>query len=236
MNLIIGYVGSAFSGKDTSSKELKALLTKDAQSANSVIDDKTQLIGEQLDYTNKNITIWHTPLALAVKMEFVEEQAALGIQIDLKGLLYDEHYKNRFRADLIRIGDGKRETVHPLYWINKVQKLVEQLEAVYSNTTNIFQVTDMRYENEVPEFEKYCYARSNINMLSVKIHASLNNVLKRMPIKHATEYAQKHRLNQSERNIKRVQGDINLDNNGTLSDLREQIAEQIIPVVDIILA
>jgi len=235
MNLIIGYVGRAFAGKDTCSKELKQLFI-DTSATDKIIDPVTRLIGEKLVHIGQEMIFWHLPLALAVKMEFVEEQAEKGIQISLEGLLYDEHYKNNYRADLIRIGDGRRETIDPLYWIEKVKVILAEIEKRFPQYISVFQVTDMRYENEVPEFEKFAELRGDLNMLSIKVNTELATVLARMPAKNAISYAKKYRLNKSERNIKRIAADIEVDNNSSIENLQKQIKALILPVIRAILS
>lgn len=236
MDLVIGYVGMACSGKDTASKAvLQPLFEQSSEVVLEVEDKENAVKGKAGVLHGKSIVVWHVPLALGVKLEFVEEQAKLGIDIDLQRLLYDGPYKCKFREDLIRIGDGNRNNIHPLYWIHKVQKIIEHLRETYKQyDVHVFQITDMRYENEAPEFEAYCYD-NNMSMLSIKMSVRLATLLSRMPAEDVAIFMQRHRNNKSERNVKRVHADIELDNNGDIFALGMQIRATVLPVLNTIL-
>ena len=234
MNIIIGYAGYACSGKDTASKALENLILKQAKDVIKIEDPTTLVAGTLCTAADEAIILWHVPLALGVKLEFVEEQKELGVQIDLRRLLYDSEYKCQFRKGLIAIGDGRRNTVHPLYWIHKVQKIIEHLAKEYPDQKHIYQITDMRYQNEIPEFEDYVYA-NGISMLSVKVLTRLDVIIDRMLSSGVVDFMRMHRLNPSEKNIKRVEADIEINNNTTKRALKKQIQTQMLPVVSMIL-
>jgi dephospho-CoA kinase len=231
MNMILGYVGYACSGKDTASKLLEKLIIECSNSAVKLEDPTTLITGTLVD---ERLIIWHVPLALGVKLEFVEEQNKLGISVDLRKLLYDSEYKCQFRKQLIEIGDGRRNTVHPLYWIHKAQENIKHLLQQYPDQQHIFQITDMRYQNEIPEFENYAYA-NNISMLSIKVEASLHLILARMAKPGVIDYMQRHRLNNSEINVKRIAADIVLNNNNSTRQLEKDIKVQVLPIMGLIL-
>lgn len=235
MNLILGYVGNAYSGKDTTSNIITEQFFGALQISGKrqgLRDTETNVAGNFATMGSKDkIIVWHTPLALEVKREYVAENP--GVILDK--LLYDPAYKSQHREGLIAVGDGRRENVDPLYWIKKVQATIQYLLQKYADYKHhIFNITDMRYENELPAFEDYCY-RANTPILSFKLNTSFSTILKRMPQSDIAEYARKHKNNPSERHVKRVHADIELDNNGTLEELKQQISKEALPALRTIL-
>ena len=235
MNLVLGFVGSAYAGKDTTSETATEQIFNSIQISGKrqgFRDTITNVSGSYATMGSKEkIMVWHTPLALEVKREYVQENPT----VSLDKLLYDAAYKSQHRDGLIRIGDGRRETVDPLYWIKKVQITIKDLMNRFPEYDHqVFSITDMRYENELPHFEAYCY-ESNIPILSLKIATDLSTIMKRMPQGDIAQYARKHKNNPSERNVKRVHADMEINNNGTLEQLKTQVKDKAIPVVRTIL-
>lgn len=234
MDIILGYVGYACAGKDTAAKLLKKTIIQHFSNTVTIEDPETLVTGTYCNDNDNELIIWHVPLALEVKREFVAEQAAKDIVIDLRRLLYDSEYKCQFREDLIAIGDGRRNTVHELYWIHKAQKIIEHLRQQHPSKKHIFQVTDMRYHNEIPEFETFAH-NNKMSMLSTKLNTRLEVLITRMTRSGLVDFMRVHRLNNSERNIKRIEADIMLDNNKTIKHLQKQIQMQILPLLGLIL-
>jgi hypothetical protein len=244
MKVAMGYVGTAYSGKDTTNEMVVDAIVNDGVRGDNVVkgvDADTcvgfrhgNLFGKK---ENGRVICFHLPLALEVKREYIKQQAAKGIVLSLQDLLTNSVVKAAHREGLIAIGDGYRKEIDPLYWLKRVEEIIDALtnHVAYRDFEHMmFSVTDMRYENELPHMEKSCWARG-MSMLSVKMTTPLGVSLSRMKQSDAQRYAREYKNNDSERNVKRVAGDIGIDNSGTLQDLRELVVEHVVPVLKLML-
>jgi hypothetical protein len=255
-NLLLGFAGNACAGKDTTNLIIQhALITKWGKR------NFKSITPQKFFYTNKNnkivpsdnpsdtfviyyschipdkdvtLNMFNVPLANEVKRIYVEDANFKGVQVSFEDLLTNPTAKKQHRQGLIDIGDGYREKYAADLWLNKLDDIVSMLAEKFqqANKFNVFSVPDIRYINE-PLYIEQQYQHI-MPVLTSKINCSLKTRLARMTQEQALFYLKKQKNNASERNVKRIAADFELNNDGTISDLTEQIHQDIMPCINML--
>lgn len=215
-NLVLFVSGKASSGKDTLFNKLRYEIFDEI--SEEYIDPKEVYSffksGEHPKITAfelKDQVVHKFPFADEVKRELVRLQP----EVDFVRLLKDSEYKEKYRKELVDIGDGYREN-DPLIWIKKQQE--ELVRFLNTNDKKIVVVTDVRYLNEFVYFETMAKSNSPNIFVSIRIEASLPVRLSRMSKSGMLNYLNRARYNRSECELDNHKGfDLIIQNEQDLS-------------------
>jgi len=256
-NLLLGFAGNAYSGKDTANRiiqEAVALkwgkrnfdsiplqkLFYSSKASNLELSNNESdafILYRSFLATDKNIKVhfFNIPLANEVKRIYVEKMLHEGTKLSFERLLNDSAYKAEHRQGLIEIGDGYRQKYSENIWLNKIDDVISMIAQDFQsdNNFNVFSITDLRYTNE-PIYLEQTYEHI-MPILTSKVNAKLTTRLARMTEEQAYMFLKKHKNNASERNIKRLVADFELDNNGNVEHLSNQIHKDIMPCINLLI-
>lgn len=174
-----------------------------------------------------------------VRMAFADEVkrelVRINPEVSFEKLLTDNEYKEKYRKELVEIGDGYRKD-DPYIWIDKMKEQILYFDS--KNSKKIVCITDMRYRNE------FSFANELMEILA---HESMSFTVKldvqeivrfgRMSTDGLKKYLKYGRENPSECDMDTVTNsefDVVIDNNKHLEDEQQRtfhIFSQITPIV-----